>query len=401
MRDWPSRGVSIRADRASAFFRPGLPDKRTPGLIQTTRKHPHMHEIPVRTDIELAQCVLPADDLAETMRFFIETLGFRLDAIMPADDPRCARLSGYGLHLQLDADYHGAPGVLRLATTRDGGQAALVAPNRTRIEFAPARPPLRMPPLRSRLCIQRMDDQCANWKAGRAGMQYRDLIPDRLGGRFIASHIRIPRGGPVGDNVHYHDIQLQLIYCLHGWVRLVYEDQGEPFVMRAGDCVLQPPQIRHRVLEASDGLEVIEIGSPAEHMTWLDHQMDLPTGRDLPARDYAGQRFVFHQQEQARWSPQPGGWTRRDLGIAAATGGLAGACVIRRTAADAAADTSTLQPKPFAFAFVLAGSMQLHVDTVPVQALTAGDAFVVPAGVQQHYANCSADCELLQVFLPG
>ncbi len=372
-----------------------------PGLIRIMRKHLHMHEISAGSDIELAQCVLPAGDLAQTMRFFIETLGFRLDAIMPADEPRSAQLSGYGLRLLLDAEFHGDPGVLRLGMARDEAHAVLVAPNRTQIEFAPARPPLHMPPLQSRLCIQRMDDQPGNWKAGRAGMQYRDLIPDRQGGRFIASHIRIPRGGPVGDNVHYHDIQLQLIYCLNGWVRLVYEDQGEPFVMRAGDCVLQPPQIRHRVLEASDGLEVIEIGSPAEHMTWLDHRMDLPTGRHLTERDYAGQRFVFHQQEHARWSPQPGGWTRRDLGIATATGGLAGACVIRRTVEEAAADTSTLQQKQFAFAFVLAGSMQLHVDTAPAQALAAGDAFVVPAGVQQHYANCSADCELLQLFLPA
>ena len=40
---------------------------------------------------------------------------------------------------------------------------------------------------------------------------------------------------------------------------MVYEDQGEPFIMREGDCVLQPPQIRHRVLESSGPLEVIEV----------------------------------------------------------------------------------------------------------------------------------------------
>jgi quercetin dioxygenase-like cupin family protein len=80
-------------------------------------------------------------------------------------------------------------------------------------------------------------------------MLYRDLIPGRLGGRYIASLISIPKGGPVADWVHFHRIALQLIYVRSGWVRVVYEDQGEPFVMRAGDLVLQPPQIRHRVLE--------------------------------------------------------------------------------------------------------------------------------------------------------
>ena len=40
-------------------------------------------------------------------------------------------------------------------------------------------------------------------------MLYRDLIPDRLGGSaIVASHIRIPEGGPVGDSVHYHKVAI-------------------------------------------------------------------------------------------------------------------------------------------------------------------------------------------------
>ena len=44
-------------------------------------------------------------------------------------------------------------------------------------------------------------------------MQYRDLIPSRLDGSIIASHIRIPDGGPVPELVHYHTVGFQLIYC--------------------------------------------------------------------------------------------------------------------------------------------------------------------------------------------
>ena len=52
-------------------------------------------------------------------------------------------------------------------------------------------------------------------------------IPDRLGGSaIIASHIRIPEGGPVGDSVHFHRVGFQLIFCYKGWVEVVYEDQG-------------------------------------------------------------------------------------------------------------------------------------------------------------------------------
>jgi mannose-6-phosphate isomerase-like protein (cupin superfamily) len=150
--------------------------------------------------------------------------------------------------------------------------------------------------------LERPREQTIEWSIGRAGMMYRDLIPDRLGGKVIASHIRIVGGGPVDDRVHYHKVDFQLIYCLKGAIRVVYEDQGEPFWLRPGDCVLQPPEIRHRVLEAEAGSEVIEITSPAEHETWFDHELHLPTASTNPERAFSGQRFVRHQAAKDRWS---------------------------------------------------------------------------------------------------
>ena len=44
----------------------------------------------------------------------------------------------------------------------------------------------------------------------------------------------LPGGGPVPDYVHFHKIRFQMIYCAKGWVRVSYEDQGEPFVVRPG-----------------------------------------------------------------------------------------------------------------------------------------------------------------------
>ena len=132
------------------------------------------------------------------------------------------------------------------------------------------------------------------WIRGRAGMEYRDLIPDRLGGKVIASHIRLIEGGPVPDYIHYHKIDLQVIYCNAGRIKVVYEDQGEPIWLEAGDLVLQPPEIRHRVLECTAGSEVIEITSPAEHETWVDHEMKLPTSQVDPERLFGERRFFRH-----------------------------------------------------------------------------------------------------------
>src|SRR5207237_2474361 len=137
---------------------------------------------------------------------------------------------------------------------------------------------------------------------GRAGMLYRDLIPGRCGGRYIASQITIPDGGPVADWVHFHRVALQMIIVRRGWVRVVYEDQGEPFVMREGDLVLQPPLISHRVLESSPGLEVVEISAPALHETFADHELKLPNG-ERPGRMFGRQRFLRHIAADTPWTP--------------------------------------------------------------------------------------------------
>ncbi|MBL8664591.1 MAG: cupin domain-containing protein [Candidatus Odyssella sp.] len=356
---------------------------------------------------DAAELVLPAADFDATLKFFTERLGFRLDAIFPADDPATALVSGHGVRLRLERRGTGAGGTLRLlardpaalARAFGGGAAAVTAPNGTRIEFAAEDPPYALPPERPSFVVAKMGGG-AGWGVGRAGMLYRDLIPDRQNGRFIASHIRIPDGGPVPDYVHFHKIRFQMIYCYRGWVRLVYEDQGPPFVMQAGDCVLQPPEIRHRVLECSPGLEVIEIGCPAEHMTCVDHAMPLPNGTPNRARVFGGQQFVHHMAAKAEWKPwRLAGFAARDIGIGEATDGLAGVKVARVSGTPAG--EAVRHGGEFLFLFVLEGSVTLAADGHGSQRLDTGDAVTVPRGLAHRLSDCSADLELLEVSLPA
>ena len=275
----------------------------------------------------------------------------------------------------------------------------MTAPNGTLIQLVDADPPLVLPPLVPSFVVSRIGDD-PHWGIGRAGMGYRDLIPDRQGGRFIASHITIPEAGPVPDWVHFHKIRFQMIYCYRGWARLVYEDQGEPFLLQAGDCVLQPPEIRHRVLESSAGLEVIEIGCPARHDTLADHDLPLPTGAFRPDRDFGGQRFVRHQADRATWQPwRLDGFEHRDIGIAAATDGLAGVRVVRPAGVSSSGTSS--HDGELLFLFVLEGTMTLGRHDGGPEPLGAGDAVVVPAGLTHWFADASADLELLEVTLPA
>jgi quercetin dioxygenase-like cupin family protein len=352
--------------------------------------------------IRIAEVVLPGGSLAETLAFFDEQLGFRLEAIFPADSPAVAVLSGYGIRVRLERDYAGAPGLLRLACAEPAavadGRLELEAPNGTRVLLVSTAPELLLPPLQPSLVVTRLDE--TQWSPGRAGMLYRDLIPDRQGGRFVASHIRISEAGPVPDYVHFHKIRFQMIYCYRGWVRVVYEDQGPPFVLRAGDCVLQPPEIRHRVLESSAGLEVIEVSCPAEHETLADHDRPLPTATRDRKREYGGQRFVHHELATAPWGPwRLPGFEARELGFAQATGELARARVARRFGV--AAPQPARHDGELLFLFVLAGELTLRCDGKRAERLGAGDCFVIPAGLWHELDQCSEALELLELCLPA
>ncbi len=350
-----------------------------------------------------AQVVLPCRELSETLGFFTDRLGFRVDAIYPADDPSVAVVSGHGLRVELRRGGEGAPGVVRLVMKNPaafaGGASELVAPNGTRIEIVDADPPLVVPKVKPSFVLSENGDR-AEWGAGRAGMRYRDLVPDRQGGSFIASHIQIPGGGPVPDYVHFHKVRFQMIYCYKGWVRVVYEDQGPPFVMQAGDCVLQPPRIRHRVLECSPGLEVIEVGSPANHETFADHDLPLPTSDVDPGRSFGGQRFVRHVAASAAWKPfRLEGFECRDTGIAAATSGVASVRVARPRGNPAS--KRYRHDTEFLFAFVLSGSLTLDVDDRGSRPIAEGTALVLPAASLYSLGDCSPDLEILEVALPA
>ena len=183
----------------------------------------------IRASVVAAEIRLPSSNISQDLAFFTQTLGFRLEQIFPADDPASILLSGHGLNLRLEKGAGEAPGTLRLLCDEPGltGEAdnVLASPSGTRIELVPADEPLATPQTEHAFVVRRLKDR-APWVIGRAGMHYRDLIPDRLGGSIIASHIRIPDGGPVPDMVHYHTVGFQLIYCYQGWVDVVYEDQG-------------------------------------------------------------------------------------------------------------------------------------------------------------------------------
>ena len=110
----------------------------------------------------------------------------------------------------------------------------------------------------------------ADWTPGlRKIFEYRDLgIEQGTGGDYVAHVIRA-NGDDEGKRIHewhVHDYDFQMGYILRGWVTFEYEGVGQR-TLRDGDCINQVPGLKHREIECSADLEMLEIVAPAEFGT--------------------------------------------------------------------------------------------------------------------------------------
>ena len=99
--------------------------------------------------------------------------------------------------------------------------------------------------------------------------KYRDLGMAQATGGMVQAHVIrfVPPCEPQEvSKLHYHEVDFQMIYVLKGWIKTELEGEGA-HTMRAGSAWLQPPRIRHRVLDYSDDCEVLEIVLPADFKT--------------------------------------------------------------------------------------------------------------------------------------
>ena len=99
--------------------------------------------------------------------------------------------------------------------------------------------------------------------------KYRDLGIAAATNGLARAHVikMIPPCEPAEvSKRHYHDVEFQMIYVLKGWIKGEYDGAGV-VTMREGSCWLQPPKIKHTVLDYSDDCELLEIILPADFET--------------------------------------------------------------------------------------------------------------------------------------
>src|SRR5262245_54741919 len=128
-----------------------------------------------------------------------------------------------------------------MAQTRAAARAAARNTKDTPLEGAP-RPP-------KSFTVSRLREE--DFATGlRRYAQYRDLgLAKATHGKVQAHVIRfVPPCNPDEvSKLHLHDVELQMIYVLKGWIKTELEGEGA-HVMRAGSWWVQEPTIRTKVL---------------------------------------------------------------------------------------------------------------------------------------------------------
>ena len=335
--------------------------------------------------ISSIRLVVAAPDFESGLSFFVDDLGFEVAMIAPAEDPNIAELTLGGFSVSLDKHAECPPVTLEIPAEQSELLGTCVeGPNGTKVNYV-SRTKKTVNATRPDPILGIAEQANSQWVTGRAGMAYRSLIGTPNSG-VTASHIRIEGSGEVPDWVHYHDVGFQIIYCIQGSAKLVYEDQGEPFMFQEGDCVLQPPHIRHRVLESFDNLEVVEFSSPSDHATYADRVMGLPNEKFAPNQEFSGQRFTLSTESESQWNPYEGSSSLRvrETSIADASGGTGWVNIIEATGTN---NKNDLSPSPikiedspdFLLWFVLQGTGAISHRNQEIN-LERTDAIVCPYG---------------------
>jgi quercetin dioxygenase-like cupin family protein len=99
--------------------------------------------------------------------------------------------------------------------------------------------------------------------------KYRDLGISAATNGMVQAHVVqfVPPCRPEEvSKLHYHDVEFQMVYVLNGWIKTELEGEGA-ITMRMGSCWIQPPRVRHKVLDYSDDCQVLEIVLPADFKT--------------------------------------------------------------------------------------------------------------------------------------
>jgi len=253
--------------------------------------------------------------------------------------------------------------------------------------------------LKNDFSICRLADSGFKADGLRPFLEYRDLgIKAATGGRWRASVSHSLQAMPGGTGLHNHTLDVQFIYVLQGRAWFEYAQYGVVEV-GPGDAVSQPSGIVHQQSDRTADCKVIEVVSPCDFPTFDKAEIE----EFVEPTDGRIDRFHVSYAAETPFTSHPlRPWLeRRDLGMAAATGGRINAHVSRCREPMPGPTGPHRHDLDFQMVYVLAGTCRFDYGEHGVHDLVAGDCVYQPPGIVHDLVARSADCEILEVTSPA
>jgi quercetin dioxygenase-like cupin family protein len=121
------------------------------------------------------------------------------------------------------------------------------------------------PPRRSeyRPSLSHLRDAAFEGKGWRSFFAYRDLgVKESTGGDFDVRIVRAKEGNHQSTGWHYHDLDIQVVYCVGGWELIALED-GRVAKLVPGSCLHIPPGYVHNEIAYGPDMEMFVLSGPA------------------------------------------------------------------------------------------------------------------------------------------
>merc|ERR1719188_1389468 len=121
--------------------------------------------------------------------------------------------------------------------------------------------------------------------------------------------------------------------------------------------------------------------------------MELPTKHYRPDREWQGQKFCHHRQENAVWTPwRLPGFEHRNTGVDVCTRNMAGVKVVRPSGGSTPS-TKSSHTADIYFSFCMAGTAKVDIEGDSTHCLRKGTAVTLPPNLPHCWKDVSPDFE--------
>lgn len=269
-----------------------------------------------------------------------------------------------------------------------------------------ARPPWRNgwePGVSPEIRFARVDAGVGDWVRGPIPfLEYRDMaLADASGGSLGSWHVRFGREPTAEESWRADDLDFNFVYVLAGTLTVAAEGRRE-HRLEVGGAVAFPRLQRYQVKAVSPDFEAIHIGAPAESLSYVGPDIELPAlagrlgERDLMVTHDTADEYVSGDGPRSFFE-------YRDLGGRELTDGRVHLHVIHALGKDVDEGTGWHYHSMGQWMIVLDGRAEMRFENHDRRRIAAFDSTCIGAGPGMRHCvdRVSGDNKVLELCVPA